>query len=369
VTERKLNFSSGPAVLPDVVLRAAQGALWDLDGSGIGILEHSHRGKEFGAVLARTEARIRAVASIPEEYAVLFLTSGATVQFSMVPANFLGGARHDGPGNGEAAVADYCHTGVWSGKAIEEAKRHGRPHVACSSEAERFSFIPDRFEWSEAPRYVHFTSNNTIYGTQWAAEPPVPAGVPLVCDASSDLFSRPIDIRKYALIYASAQKNLGPPGVTVVIARKDFLERGPRELPPLSQYRTYANEASMHNTPNTFGVYVIGEVMQWILDQGGLPAMQRHNEAKAAVVYDFLDRSQLWCGHARPDSRSKMNLTFRGATAAHEDRLIELAEAQGLSGLRGHRSVGGLRASMYNAFPLRGAQRLVELLGEVERAG
>lgn len=358
MTERKLNFSSGPAVLPDIVLRAAQGALWDLDGSGIGILEHSHRGKEFGLVLERTEARLRAVASIPDDYAVLFLTSGATVQFSMVPSNFLGGG-----------VADYCHTGVWSGKAIEEARRHGTPHLACSSEAERFAFIPERCEWSAAPRYVHFTSNNTIYGTQWRAEPVVPEGVPLICDASSDLFSRPIDIRKYALLYASAQKNLGPPGVTVVIGRKDFLASGAKDLPPLSQYRTYVKEASMHNTPNTFGVYVIGEVMQWILDQGGLAAMERHNEAKAKLVYDFLDQSQAWRGHARPDSRSRMNLTFRGASAALEEKLLAEAEVRGLSGLRGHRSVGGMRASMYNAFPLHGAERLIELLGDVERAG
>lgn len=358
MTERKLNFSSGPAVLPDTVLRAAQGALWDLDGTGIGILEHSHRGKEFGAVLARTEARLRAVASIPDDYAVLFLTSGATVQFSMVPQSFLGGG-----------VADYCHTGVWSGKAIEEARRHGRPHLACSSEAERFSFIPTAFTWSAGARYAHFTSNNTIYGTQWRSEPPVPAGVPLICDASSDLFSRPIDLRKYALLYASAQKNLGPPGVTVVIGRRDFLESGAKELPPLSQYRTYVKERSMHNTPNTFGVYVIGEVMQWILDEGGLTEMERRNEAKAKVLYDFLDSSQAWRGHARPESRSRMNVTFRGASEELEEKLLAAAEARGLSGLRGHRSVGGLRASIYNAFPHHGVERLVELLAEVERAG
>lgn len=361
MTQRKINFSAGPAVLPDVVLRAAQQALLDLDGTGIGILEHSHRGKAFGAVLERTEARLRAVASIPDDYAILFLTSGATAQFAMVPENFLGGG-----------VADYCHTGVWSGKAIEEARRYGQPHLACSSEAERFSFIPDRFTWSASPRYVHFTSNNTIYGTQWRSEvrsePPVPEGVPLVCDASSDLFSRPIDIRKYALIYAAAQKNLGPPGLTVVIARRDFIERGAKDLPPLSQYRTYANEASMHNTPNTFGVFVVGEVMQWILDQGGLTAMQAHNEAKAKVVYDFLDRSKLWRGHARPDSRSLMNVTFRGANKDLEEKCLAIAEERGLSGLRGHRSVGGLRASMYNAFPLQGAVQLVELLDELERS-
>lgn len=356
MTERKLNFSSGPAVLPERVLRAAQLALWDLDGTGIGILEHSHRGKEFGAVLARAEALVRKVGAIPDDYAVLFCSGGASIQFSMVPASFLGGG-----------VADYCHTGVWSGKAIEEARRFGTPHVACSSEAERFAYIPSAFTWSESPRYVHFTSNNTIYGTQWASEPPVLDGVPLICDASSDLFWRPIDFRKYAMVYASAQKNVGPPGVTLVIARRDFIAAGATDLPPLAQYRTYEREQSMHNTPNTFGIYVIGEVMSWILDEGGLPEMERRNRAKAAVLYDYLDRSSVWRPHARPGSRSMMNVTFRGATAALEEKLLALAEERGLSGLRGHRSVGGLRASIYNAFPAAGVERLVELLAEVER--
>ncbi len=356
MTERKLNFSSGPAVLPDRVLRSSQQALWDLEGTGIGILEHSHRGKEFGAVLARAEARVRQVGNIPEDYAVLFLSSGATVQFSMVPQSFLAGG-----------VADYCHTGVWSGKAIEEARRYGQPHVASSSEREKFSVIPAVHEWSAAPRYVHFTSNNTIYGTQWAAEPPVPASVPLICDASSDLFWRPLDVRKYALIYASAQKNLGPPGVTLVIARRDFIASGAKDLPPLAQYRTYERESSMHNTPNTFGIYVIGEVMQWILDEGGLEEMERRNRAKAKILYDYLDRSERWRGHAQPGSRSMMNVTFRGATPELEERLLALAESRGLSGLRGHRSVGGLRASIYNAFPARGVERLVETLEDAER--
>lgn len=343
-------------MLPEPVLRAAQQAIWDLDGTGIGILEHSHRGKEFGAVLARTEARVREVANIPKDYAVLFLTSGASVQFSMVPANFLGGG-----------VADYCHTGVWSGKAIEEARRWGTPHLACSSEAERFSYIPERCQWSEAPRYVHFTSNNTIYGTQWASEPEVPAGVPLVCDASSDLFWRPIDIRKYALIYASAQKNVGPPGITLVIAQRDFIARGAEDLPVLAQYRTYERESSMHNTPNTFGVFVIGEVMAWILAEGGLAEMERRNRDKAALLYEYLDGSSAWRPHARSGSRSHMNVTFRGATKALEERLIEVAETRGLSGLRGHRSVGGMRASIYNAFPRWGVERLIETLRDVER--
>ena len=299
---------------------------------------------------------MRAVADIPDDYAILFLTSGATVQFSMVPANFLDGG-----------VADYCHTGVWSGKAIEEARRHGTPHVSCSAQASNFSTIPTSCEWSAAPRYVHFTSNNTIYGTQWATEPAAPAGVPLICDASSDLFSRPIDIRKYGLIYASAQKNLGPPGVTLVIARRDLIATGHKDLPPLSQYRTYERERSMHNTPNTFGVYVIAEVMEWILREGGLAEMERRNRAKADLLYGFLDQSQLWRAHAQPGSRSAMNVTFRGASAAHEERLLELAEARGMSGLRGHRSVGGMRASIYNAFPLHGVERLVQTLSDVER--
>jgi phosphoserine aminotransferase len=301
---------------------------------------------------------VRAVAGISDDYAVLFLTSGATVQFSMVPSNFLPGG-----------VADFCHTGVWSGKAIEEARRYGTPHVVCSSESARFSFVPSNpgdFAWSAAPRYAHFTSNNTIYGTQWATEPPAPAGVPLICDASSDLFSRPIDVSKYALIYAAAQKNVGPPGITLVIARRDFIDSGASNLPPLSQYRTYAQEHSMHNTPNTFGVFVIGEVMQWILDEGGLVEMARRNQAKAALLYDFLDRSEAWHGHAKAGSRSLMNVTFRGATPELEERLLRVAEERGLSGLRGHRSVGGLRASIYNAFPVRGVQRLVETLDDVE---
>ena len=353
---RKLNFSSGPAVLPEEVLRRAQEALWDLDGSGIGLLEHSHRGPEFGRVLDRTEAAVRAVGGIGDDYAVLFVTAGATHHFARVPENFLA----DG-------TADYCHTGVWSGKAIEEARRLGTVHVACSSESDRFASVPAACTWSASPRYVHYTSNETIYGTQWLA-PPAGAPAPFVCDASSDIFSRPLALAGHGLIYAGAQKNLGPSGISLVIARRDFLETGSRDLPPLDQYRTYAQERSMHNTPNTFGIWMIGEVCAWILAQGGLTAMAERNQRKAAILYAFLDRSTAWRGHARTDSRSQMNVTFRGATPALEDKLLALAEERGLSGLRGHRSVGGLRASLYNAFPEDGVHRLVELLEEVERA-
>jgi phosphoserine aminotransferase len=340
-------------MMPEEVLVRAQGALLDLDGSGIGILEHSHRGPEFARVLERTEAGIRAVGGIGDDYAILFVTAGATQHFALLPEQFLA------PGE----TADYCHTGVWSGKAIAEAKRYGGVHVACTSEPD-FTRTPSSFTWSAKPRYVHYTSNETIYGTQWAQPPDAPA--PLVCDASSDIFSRPLPLANHAVIYAGAQKNLGPSGVSLVIAKRDFIETARKDLPPLTQYRTYAKEHSLHNTPNTFGIYVIGEVVAWIAAQGGLAAMTERNERKAQRLYDFLDQSRGWTPHAERGSRSRMNITFRGATKELEETMLARAEERGLSGLRGHRSVGGLRASIYNAFPEDGVRRLVELLDDVE---
>ena len=340
-------------MLPESVLRSAQTALLDLDGSGIGILEHSHRGKEFSRVLERTEARVREVGGIGDDYAVLFVTAGATHHFAMVPQNFL---RPD-------ATADFCHTGVWSGKAIEEAKRCGGVHVA-SSAAPDFTTTPTEQSYSRAPVYVHYTSNETIYGTQWAA-PPASAPAPLVCDASSDIFSRPLPLAGHGLVYAGAQKNLGPSGISLVIARKEFMETGRDDLSPLAQYRVYAREKSMHNTPNTFGIFVIGEVCAWILAEGGLVEMERRNREKAALLYGFLDQSKAWTAHAQPGSRSLMNVTFRGATKELEAKLLARADELGLSGLPGHRSVGGMRASIYNAFPRAGVERLVQLLDEV----
>jgi phosphoserine aminotransferase len=352
---RIYNFSSGPAALPEPVLRRAQEAIWDLDGSGIGILEHSHRGKPFGRVLANTEAAIRRVAGIGDDWSVMFVTAGATHHFAMVPENFLSAD----------ATADYCHTGVWSGKAKDEAARYGRVHVACTSEP-AFARVPDRIEWSAAPAYCHYTSNETIYGTEWAA-PPAGATGPLVCDASSDIFSRPLATAGHALIYAGAQKNLGPSGISLVLARRDFVERGRKDLPPLAQYRTYAAEQSMHNTPNTFGVFVIGEVVAWIEREGGLVEMERRNRAKAALLYACLDASTAWQPHVTDAaSRSVMNVTWRAATPALETALLAAAETRGLSGLKGHRSVGGMRASIYNAFPEAGVRALVALLDDVE---
>ena len=240
----------------------------------------------------------------------------------------------------------------------------GHVHVACSSEAEQFASVPAAATYSQAPRYVYYTSNETIYGTQWAAPPPAPG--PLVCDASSDIFSRPLPLDNHALIFAGAQKNLGPSGVSLVIAQRSFVESATRELSPLVQYRTYMREKSLYNTPNTFGIWMIGETCRWIARQGGLHAMAERNARKAALLYAALDASQVWKPHAKPGSRSAMNITWRGTTPALEDELIAKAEARGMSGLRGHRSVGGMRASIYNAFPDAGVAQLVALLHEFE---
>jgi phosphoserine aminotransferase len=353
---RIYNFASGPAVLPEPVLRKAQDAIWDFEGTGIGILEHSHRGAAFTEVIARTEERARRVGRIPDDHAVLFLQGGATQQFFMVPQNLLGGG-----------TADYCNTGTWSKKAIADAKRYGTVHLACSSEGDDFTHVPETQTWSAAPVYVHFTSNETIHGTQWRQAPEPPAGVPLVCDASSDIFSRPIDFTKYGLVYAGAQKNLGPSGVTLVIVKKDLAERGPTDLPAPLQYRTYVKERSLYNTPPTFGIYVIGEVLAWIEAEGGLEAMAERNAAKAKLLYDFLDESKVFHPVAREGSRSTMNVTFRTGDAALDKAFCAEALKRGMDGLAGHRSVGGMRASIYNAFPVAGVRALVDLMKEFER--
>ena len=352
---RKLNFASGPATLPEPVLRRAQEALWDLDGTGIGILEHSHRGKAFGKVLERTTALVREVGGIGDEFAVLFMTAGATHHFTLVPQNFLG----------EADTVDICHTGVWTTKVMQESARFGNVHLACNG-GPAFATTPAAMSYSAAPRYVYYVSNETVYGTQWAAPPAAPPA-PLVCDASSDIFSRPLPLADHGLIFAGAQKNLGPSGITLVIVRRDFLATRRAGLPPLWDYQTFEREGSMANTPNTFGIYMIGEVCAWIRDEGGLAALGERNARKARALYDFLDGSRRWRPHAQPGSRSNMNVTFRAESPDLEAQLLARAEECGLSGLAGHRAVGGLRASIYNAFPEHGVQRLVELLAELDR--
>lgn len=356
MTERIYNFSAGPAVLPVEVLEEARENLLSLGQTGIGILEHSHRGKAYMAVHEETEALCRELAGISNDYQVLFLQGGASLQFSMVPMNFL--PRQE--------TADYLVTGAWSQKAVAEARRCGTVHVACSSEDRNFCYVPKSCTFSSRPVYVHFTSNNTIFGTQFATEPEVPAGVPLVCDASSDLFSRPIPISKYALLYGGAQKNLGPAGVTLVVIRNDLVERGPKELATMLQYRTYAGEHSLYNTPPTFGIFIIGLVLKWIKKQGGLAAVERVNRDKAEKLYQYLDSSRRFRPTADRDSRSRMNVTFVTGDAALDEQFVAAARRAGLDGLKGHRSVGGMRASLYNAFPPAGVDALIELMRQFE---
>jgi phosphoserine aminotransferase len=352
--ERIFNFSPGPAVLPEPVLEQAREDLWNIDGSGIGILEHSHRGATFKRVITEAEADCRKLAGISDDYAVLFLQGGASTQFCMLPANYL-------PADG---TADYLVTGSWSKKALKEAKHYGAVHVACSSEDANFSYIPDEAatRYSEAPAYVHFTSNNTIFGTRFASEPTPPGAAWLACDASSEIFSRPIPVERYGLIYAGAQKNLGPSGVTLVILRRDLLERRVRELPSMLDYATHAGGGSLYNTPPVFCVYVMGRVLRWLLDQGGLAEIEKRNAEKAALIYDVLDQSDFYTATAAENSRSIMNITFVTPSEELNAKFVAEAKEAGLDGLKGHRSVGGMRASVYNAFPRAGCEVLAQFM-------
>ncbi len=360
MTDRIHNFSAGPAVLPEPVLRKAQEAIWNVAGSGIGIMEHSHRGKVFDRIINEAEQACRDLAGIPDNYRVLFLQGGASLQFSMIPMNLLLADR----------TADYLVTGVWSQKAVKEAKQLGKVHIAATGEATKFDRIPtpDEIRYSTDPAYVHLTTNNTIYGTQWTSEPVVPPNAPLIADTSSDMYSRPIDVRKYGMIYAGAQKNLGPAGVVLVIMRDDLVERGPKTLPTMLQYRTHVAEKSLYNTAPTFGIYVMGEVFKWIQSQGGLAAMAQRNEAKARTLYDYLDASDFFRATAQPDSRSRMNICFRAPTEELEEKFVKEAAKRGLDGLKGHRSAGGMRASIYNACPAASVEALVAFMMEFERA-
>jgi phosphoserine aminotransferase len=354
MSERIYNFSAGPAILPEPVLKQAQQDIWDIEGSGIGIMEHSHRGAVYDKVHSDAIANCRKLANISDDYEILFLQGGASTQFFMVPMSFLTDDK----------TADYVNTGSWSKKAIKEAKRFGNVHVAGTSEAEKFSFIPsdDEITCSDKPVYLHITTNNTIFGTEWKAEPKVPAGAFLVADASSNIFSKPIDVSKYGIIYAGAQKNLGPSGVTLVIIRKDVIERANEDLPTMLDYRTHAEKNSLFNTPPTFGIYIMGETFKYILKMGGLEAMAKHNQEKAGLIYDALGESDLWDLPARADSRSNMNICFRTASDDLNAQFIKEATEQGMSGLKGHRSVGGMRASVYNAFPKAGCEALAQFI-------
>jgi phosphoserine aminotransferase len=357
-TKRIFNFSAGPAVLPMEVLEEVRDNLMSLPGVGMSVLEISHRSKAFDEIIQGAEADIRTLAGIPDGYHVLFLQGGASLQFSMVPMNLI-------PAGGSA---DYILTGAWSQKAVKEAKRVGTVKIAGSTESEKFTRVPKQQELTLDPNaaYLHYTTNNTIFGTEYHDVPDAGA-VPLVADASSDIFSRPIDVSKFALIYAGAQKNLAPAGATLVIIREDMLARTPATLPTMLQYPVHVENGSMYNTPPVFTIYVMRLVLAWLLKQGGLAAMDQKNDRKAGKVYAEIDRTGFYRGHAQKDSRSRMNITFRLPSEDLEKKFVKEATAAGLDGLKGHRSVGGLRASMYNAFPEEGADALVQFMREFEK--
>ncbi len=358
MTERIFNFSAGPAVLPVPVLERAREEMLSLPGVGMSVMEISHRSKPFQAIIDGAESGLRELMGIPEGYRVLFLQGGASLQFSMVPMNFLP----------EGGGADYVLTGSWGKKALKEAKKVGSASVAADMADSGYNRLPAQDELRLDPNasYVHMTSNETIEGVEWKAEPEVGA-VPLVCDASSDICSRPVDVGKYALIYAGAQKNLGPSGVTVVIVREDFMSGARDGLATMLDYRTHAENDSLYNTPNTWGIYILNLVCEWVMGEGGLEAIHRRNEEKASRIYEVIDSTDFYRGHATPEARSIMNVTFRLPSEELEKKFASEATAQGLDGLKGHRSVGGIRASIYNAFPPEGVDALTQFMREFER--
>ena len=358
MSERIFNFSAGPAVLPVPVLEEVRRDILSLPGVGMSILEISHRSKTFDAFHSEAEHGLRELMGISDDYAVLFLQGGASLQFSMIPMNLMP----------ECVTADYLITGSWGKKALKEAKKQGAVNVAVNMADSGFKRIPavDELKLDPNAAYVHFTSNETIEGVEWKNEPEV-GDRPLICDASSDILSRPIDVSKYGVIYAGAQKNMGPSGVTLVIIRKDLLKRIPDGMHTMLDYRTHVENNSLYNTPNTFGIYIIALVSRWLKEKGGLSGMEAENEAKAKLIYDKIDATDFYRGHADFDSRSMMNVTFRLPTEELEKKFAAEATAKGLDGLKGHRSVGGIRASIYNAFPKEGVTALVEFMNEFEK--
>jgi len=358
MTERIFNFSAGPAVIPVPVLEEAQRDMLSLPGVGMSVMEISHRSKTFDEIIGRAESGLRELLNIPANYHILFLQGGASLQFSMVPMNFL-------PADGSA---DYVLTGSWGKKSQKEAKRVGGVNIAATMADGGFTRVPSRDEMSLDPHaaYVHMTSNETIEGVQWKHEPVV-GDVPLVCDSSSDILSRPIDVAKYGVIYAGAQKNMGPSGVTLVILRDDLFQRIPENLPTMLDYGIHVENKSLYNTPNTWGIYILSLVCKWLQQKGGLAGMERENDEKAQLVYDAIDATDFYRGHADADCRSTMNVTYRLPSEELEKKFVTEATAQGLDGLKGHRSVGGIRASIYNAFPRAGVEALVSFMKDFER--
>ena len=353
------NFSAGPAVLPKEVLQQVQRELVEWHGSGMSVMEMSHRGKEFMGIAAEAEADLRELMGIPANYKVLFLQGGASTQFSMIPMNLLRGK----------SSADYLNTGEWSKKAIKEAKKYCSVNVVASSEDKNFSYAPPQSAWKLNPdaAYVHYTSNETIGGVEifWTPET---GDVPLVSDMSSHILSRPFDVSKFGLIYAGAQKNIGPAGLTIVIVREDLIGETVAGTPTMMDYKTHAENESMYNTPPTFAMYVAGLVFKWIKAKGGLAAMEKINIDKASLLYDCLDASKLYSCPTALENRSRMNVPFTLKDAALDEAFLKGAKERGLLQLKGHRSVGGMRASIYNAMPIEGVRALVDYLQTFERS-
>lgn len=358
---RVFNFSAGPAVLPEAVLERARDELLDWHGSGMSVMEMSHRGKDFTAIATKAEADLRRLLDVPDNYRVLFVQGGASQQFAMVPLNLLP------PG----ASADYLDTGTWSAKAIEEASRLGRAHVVASSQPTQYTTIPPRADWQLDPEaaYVHYTPNETIVGVEFLEVPEV-GDKPLVADMSSTILSRPIDVSKFGLIYAGAQKNIGPAGLTLVIVREDLLGHARRDCPTMLDYAVFAQHGSMYNTPPTFGWYLAGLIFEWLLEQGGLPAMAERNARKAGKLYAYIDASGFYRNPVDPACRSWMNVPFRLADETLDKTFLAEAAAAGLMSLAGHRIVGGMRASLYNAMPEAGVDALISFMRDfVQRHG
>jgi phosphoserine aminotransferase len=354
------NFNAGPAVIPQAVLERAQSELLDYQGRGMSIMEMSHRSKEYQAVNASAEERFKRLLDLGDDYRVLFMQGGASTQFALLPLNFLT------PG----AVADYIVTGSWGEKALAEARRVGEVNLAATLKAEGFPRTPAMSEinLSASPAYLHITTNETIQGVQWQALPDF-GNVPLVADMSSDILSQPFPADRYSMVYAGAQKNLGPAGVTVVLLRTEWLERARDDRPQILSYATFVKNDSLYNTPPVFAVYMLDLVLEWILDQGGLPAVAERNKRKAGMLYDAIDRSSgFYRGHAQPASRSSMNVTFRLPEEALEKQFVAEARAAGMVGLAGHRSVGGVRASIYNALGVEACSNLAGFMDEFARA-
>lgn len=355
---RVFNFSSGPAVLPESVLLKAQAELLDYNGTGMSVLEMSHRSSYFGEIMNQTRANLRDLMKIPDDYEVLFLQGGASSQFSMIPLNLL---KEDGK-------ADFIDTGTWSSRAIKEANRFAKARIVASSADKNYTYIPkvDSSEFDPESTYVHITTNNTIFGTCFPQLPNT-NGIPLIADVSSNILSQEYRVEDFALLYAGAQKNMGPAGITVVILRKDLIGHAQPKTPLMFDYQIHSEKKSMYNTPPTFVIYMMNLVLEWVIEQGGVPSIEELNRKKAGLLYDYLDQSEYFSANVAAPDRSIMNITFRTPDAEADTKFVAEAEKAGLSTLKGHRSVGGLRASLYNSMPIEGVEALVSFMTDFEK--